>query len=174
MGGYWYFKGNLSSPMDWQLLGHPPIKIEKLVAAKLYTVYAKTTNGNIYSCTRSSQYDIECWAEVTHVPEIMQSNCSIPSEFWMPENPGRVIDSLSYEYCHRFGRTQFKYILLEDGNVFQWGIDDFTWAPPPNLFWKLIQNVFGGCLLGLIGGSSLVFVIRQRGYKHGERANFQL
>jgi hypothetical protein len=165
IGGYWYFVANLSSPTDWKPLGHPSTKIDKLLAAKLYTVYAKTINGKIYSCSRLSQYDVECWVEVTQVPEITQSNCNIPSEFWTPELPGRVIDSLEFEYCHRFGRAQFKYILLEDGNVFQWGIDDFTWTPPPNLFGKLVQNVCGGCLIGLVGGASLIFVIQQRTHK---------
>jgi len=117
IGGSWYYRANLEPADQWKSLGSPPEKIEKLLDAEFHTVYVTTLENRIYSCYRGSQYDVECWVEVTQVPEIYRQPCNNTPVSLAPSPPGRVVDSLQVTYCHRFGRTGFDYVLLEDGNV---------------------------------------------------------
>jgi hypothetical protein len=152
VGGYWLYGRDVDSARIWRSLGKPPAPIARLVDAEFDTVYVQTVQGDIFSCYRASQYDIDCWTKVTFVPQVSRGPCALDHPTLAPPPPLPPVEVLDINYCHRFGRSEFKYILLADGTVMQWIYDDFHWTLPPQQAQRFNRKVFAGTCLGLAGG----------------------
>lgn len=165
---------------SWRKLPEPPSKIQRLVAAFPFEVYAETTSGEILGCKRPSKFDIDCWYEIDRVPqETTDYSCTEldnrffstdkPTiEFGLPNNIS-VAQFINVMYCGYTGRdrstVEFQYILTTEGDVWQWGFDQFgmsntsglqrirhtaymlgmlgsilIWVTATFLFWKFVVN----------------------------------
>lgn len=163
IGGYGVYAINLTEPNGWIAFERPPTEIEQLIDAEFATVYVRTEDNRMFACYRASQYDVDCWQEITTVPDqYPASNCN-STVFWsIPRPPANVTDRVAFEYCHRFGATTYRYVLTADGTVWQWRSDDFTWIGPPQQFRRLLLSTCGGGILGLIGGIIIAAIVVRR------------
>ena len=150
----------------WVSLGYPPQKVKQLAAAEFYTVYVEAVDGKIYSCYRASPYDIECWIEVTQLPELAEYQCGFSGTFPASPSSVRVIDRLEVEYCSTFAgqtdRSVFVYLLLDDNEILLNGYDKFHLWLPPGVSRKFFEGALWGFLIGCcIAVISLLFLRRK-------------
>jgi hypothetical protein len=154
---------HISKPPEWRDLGSPPEKIEKLIVADFDSIYVKTIFGNIYSCTWASPYDIECWVKVNEIPDKDLNSCGDRVHEPAPKPLNRqIIETVKFQYCWSFaGRehySEFNYYLLENGNVLQWGEDDFHFFEPIGVIKREFLYILHGALFGIKIGLSLIFI----------------
>lgn len=107
----------------WQPLGQPPFPVTVFVreAMRNDVAVVETEGGGLFSCHPSKQDN--CWVAVEGIPEGLDTFphvCDIPSGLYRPPPPGRVKDNVMMNFCAGEIATYAEYVLLDDGNVWQW------------------------------------------------------
>lgn len=135
---------------QWRQLPQPPDEIDKLVAALPFEVYIKTKSGRLLGCQVASQFDKNCWYTAQSIPRAPDLPCGeIDNRFLSPEEiagliledglPGdaAVLQFVTVRLCDYAGRervrSKFQYALLSNGEIWQWGVDNFHISKTPNL-----------------------------------------
>lgn len=145
----------------WVLLEKPPYPIKSLRAASFDTVYVEMTDGRLMSCYYGSAYDVQCWQEVSEMPDIPEHQCynrTTTSTFPEPPSSINVTDRIDLEDCMTFAgmgghRNTSSYVLSDEGQVYQKTQGDPFLIPPLGL-------IRMGCIFsitGLIVGLLIVF-----------------
>lgn len=138
----------------WRSLGSPPQPIVRIQAADFYTVYVQTINGQLFSCYRASRFDQQCWTAIEAIPLVETGGCSGIQPTIAPPPSAAVRQRLDTDWCWRFGRSQYSYVLLTDGTIMQWVYDDYhaSIAPTMERDFKrfIILGTLGGFLIGMI------------------------
>lgn len=110
---------------NWEKLVQPPEQISGFVQsdqAWLHgdNLYVKGVSGStyVYECQNAGncswiQKEFNA-SEATNSPD-----CEV-DDFSTPALPGKVIDSLSTAYCAADGRSNTKFILLDDSSIYHW------------------------------------------------------
>jgi hypothetical protein len=164
-GGYWLYAQDGLAPQEWHTLGQAPAPITRLLDADFATIYVQTSDQRIFSCSYTSQYDRNCWSEIQQVPRLVRYPCQQMMSTLAPPPPQPALETLTINYCHRFGRSEFVYIRLANGTVMQWSYDDFHWGLPPQQAKHFRERVFGGSIIGLgigLTGSALMLWLHRR------------
>ena len=161
--GFFIGMALLRNTPEWRYLGSPPEKIDELLVANFDTIYVKTVSNSVYSCYWASPYDINCWAKVETIPEVVEDYCAFAQDAPHQLPSGNVIGVLQFHRCGWFAGSDsysaFNYYLLDDGNVVQWGYDGFHWGWPGGISRAWLRNVIIGSVLGMFCAVGLITIV---------------
>jgi len=141
---------------NWEKLVQPPEQISGFIhsdQAWLHgdNLYVKGVTGNtyVYEC----QNAVECiWVQKEFGGSEAPNNpeCEV-GDFSTPVLPGKVIDSLSTAYCAADGRSNTKFILLEDNSIYHW-----SGTTSAN---DIILRLYGFVFFNIIAGLVVSFIV---------------
>ncbi len=145
---------------EWFLLPKPPTEVVKLVAIRPFTIFVETEDNKLMGCPQASKLETDCWFEVSSIPEEPEALCEFVSEFPGMTQLYKIEQHLQKDYCQyglggEYNYASFHYVLLDNGDVWQWGFDDIGLADAPqfeNARKEVIKKAYG---IGLLGGSVL-------------------
>jgi hypothetical protein len=164
---YNYYFENLESSSaftienpEWFLLPKPPIEVVKLVAIRPFTIFVEVEDNKLLGCTQASKLETDCWFEVSSIPDEPEVLCEFTSEFPGMTQLYKIEQHLQKDYCQyglggEYNYASFHYVLLDNGDIWQWGFDDIGLADAPqfeNARKEVIKKANG---IGLLGGSVL-------------------
>jgi hypothetical protein len=134
--------------VQWELIGTPPGKATKILAAETTEVYVTTSTEKIYQC---GYHTTEC-RETSKPIQLIERPCG--EVFYQPPYmPDEVVASTEATDCRMF-RTQTNYVIRKDGSVWAWG-------PRQLIFWGSLVYPLCGAVLGLILGSAFLVIMRR-------------
>jgi hypothetical protein len=162
----------------WRVLPLPPERAIRFAGITPGIIYIETNGGRIFGCFKASDVDFNCWFEVDDIPPPDESldyylgwDCPGPDVFieiysGYPSNV-LVKEFTQIKYCaisfREWKRSEFRYVLTDKGEVWQWGYDGLDSIRTPKvdgMTWNLFP-IFIGCLAGYLLPISVVFYIWQ-------------
>jgi hypothetical protein len=137
--------------MEWRQLPSPPVEVKEIIGADYFTVYVITVDNRILGCYRESKLDIQCWFEVSQLPEMEEDWDNERGLFAEPPNGIVVVQEYQIDYPEgRDTRSAFSYVLDGDGHIWQWGFERFLYFGPPTVMRVSFWSSLGGCTSGLL------------------------
>jgi len=139
---------------SWHMIEKPPGKVYRFVAVNSFGLWVKNDSGILYYNADTSECKIDCWREVSAVPNlpIVNPNESITNDSCslVPPLTGVVARIAQCRITElNWGLHQnYVYALRNDGNIYLWHTDFYTGEG---------GAIFLYLLLGCIGG--IVFFI---------------
>ena len=141
---------------NWEKLASPPEQVSGFIQsdqAWLYgdNLYVKGASGStyVYEC-RNARDCAWVQKEFGASEAIKDLECEV-SDFSTPILPGKVADSLTTAYCAADGRSNTKFILLEDGSIYHWS---GTFSAN-----DIILRLYGFVFFNIIAGLVTSFVV---------------
>jgi hypothetical protein len=118
----WLVRWNRGDYVSWQSLGSPPIKATSIAYVDLDVVCVRGADGSLAACEPVVSTRKEgCWRPIDALPdrdERIDHRDTFRGQ--IPPAPGTVVDSLDLSFDWAERATHARYVLLDDGTVWQW------------------------------------------------------
>lgn len=136
---------------NWEKLASPPEQVSGFIQtdqAWLYgdNLFVKGISGNTYVYECQNARDCAWVQKEFNASEANKDlECEV-GDFSTPILPGRVANSLTTTFCEIDGRTNTKFILLEDGSIYHWS----GTSSANDIILRLYGFVFFNIIAGLV------------------------
>ena len=154
---------------SWFLLPKTPSDVNRLVAIRPFSIFVETIDGQLLGCNQPSKLDSNCWYQVDAFPDNPVYPCDFPYEVPAHLNSDMIVQTLQKEYCeYWFGGdyniSVFQYVLLKNGEIWQWGLDEINLTETPEFNkarFEMIKKTYrtGGIFGVSLTASVIILVI---------------